>query len=123
MVELVSEKATTAAASVASVLKSEKTRANAQMTRIQMRNPNTTYNTFAVKDLTATTPNMNWAMILNDSKIVGADSVVVGNPSFLKTANDMLASVPVQDWKSYQRCNLIKSAAPYLSSDFVKADF
>lgn len=123
MFALVGENATTAAASAASVLKIETTLANAQMTRIQMRNPNATYNKFAVKDLTATTPNMNWAMILNDSKIVGADSVVVGNPAFLKTANDMLTSVPVQDWKSYLRWNLIKSAAPYLSSDFIKADF
>jgi putative endopeptidase len=81
------------------------------------------YNKFAVKDLTATTSNMNWADILSDSKIMGADSVVVANPAFLKAVNEMLASVPVHQWKTYLRWNVIKSAAPYLSSDFVKADF
>jgi putative endopeptidase len=123
MFMLAGEDATTAAASAASVLKIETTLANAQMSRIQMRDPNSTYHKYAVKDLSATTPNMDWATILRDSKIVGADSVVVGNPSFIKTANDMLVSVPVNDWKSYLRWNLIKSAAPYLSNDFVKADF
>jgi putative endopeptidase len=123
MFSLAGEDAITAAASAAAVLKIETALAGAQMTRIQMRDPNATYNKYAVKDLTATTLNMDWAAILRDSKIVGADSVVVTNPGFIKTANDLLSSVPVNDWKSYLRWNLIKSAAPYLSSDFVKADF
>ncbi|MCW3087781.1 MAG: peptidase, partial [Sediminibacterium sp.] len=104
-------------------LKIETALANAQMTRVEMRNPNATYNKFAVKDLSATTSNMNWETILQDAHIQGADSVVVGNPAFLKTANAMLSDVPLSEWKSYLRWNLIKSAAPYLSSDFVKADF
>jgi len=123
MFALVGEDALTAAASAASVLKIETALAKAQMSRIQMRDPNATYNKFAVKDLSATTPNMDWAMLLQNARIVGADSLLVNNPSFMKTANDMLTSVPAQDWKSYLRWNLIKSAAPYLSSAFVKADF
>ena len=123
MFALVGEDASTAAASAASVLKIETALAKAQISRIQMRDPNATYNKFAVKDFSATTPNMDWAMLLQNAKIVGADSLLVNNPSFMKTANDMLTSVPAHDWKSYLRWNLIKSAAPYLSSAFVKADF
>ena len=123
MFALIAEDAGTAAASAASVLKIETALAKAQMSRIQMRDPNATYNKFAVKDLSATTPNIDWAMLLQNARIMGADSLLVNNPSFMKTANDMLTSVPVQDWKSYLRWNLIKSAAPYLSSAFVKADF
>jgi putative endopeptidase len=123
MFSLVGEDATTAAASAAAVLKIETTLANAQMTRIQMRNPNATYNKFSVKDFSATTPNMDWAAILKDSKILGADSLLVGNPDFIKKVNEMLVTVPATEWKSYLRWNIIKSAAPYLSDDFVKADF
>jgi len=123
MFSLVGEDPTTASASAAAFLKIETALASAQMSREQMRDPNVTYNKFAVKDLSGATPNMDWAMILRDSKIMGADSLLVSNPAFMKTANEMLSSVPVQDWKSYLRWNLIKSAAPYLSDAFVKADF
>ena len=123
MFALVGEDAATASASAAAVLKIETALAKAQMSRIEMRNPNATYHKFAVKDFNATTPNIDWVAFLRDAKIVGADSMLVSNPAFMKTANDMLVSVPATEWRSYLRWNLIKSAAPYLSSDFVKADF
>lgn len=120
---LVGEDAATAAMSSEAVLKIETALAKAQLSRVQMRDPNATYHKFAVKDLSALTPNMNWATLLAQSKIVGADSVVVTNPGFLKTANELLTSVPLTEWKSYLRWSVIKSAAPYLSDAFVKAEF
>lgn len=123
MFSLVGEDVASASASAEAVLKIETALANAQMSRIQMRDPNATYNKFAVRDLNGITPNIDWAMMLRDSKIMGADSLLVNNPGFMKRVNDMLVTVPAEDWRSYLRWNLIKSAAPYLSSDFVKADF
>lgn len=123
MFSLTGDNGAMAAANAETIIRIETALAKAQMSRIQMRDPNATYNKFAVKDLSATTPNMDWAAILADSKIAGADSIVVSNPAFLKTVNDMLASVPVQDWKTYMRWNILKGAAPYLSSDFINADF
>ncbi len=123
MFGLIGENTAAASASAAAVLKIEIALANAQMSRIQMRDPNATYNKFAVKDLSATTPNLDWVKILTDSKIIGADSVLVGNPAFLKSVNEMLNTVPANEWRSYLRWNLVKTAAPYLSSNFVKADF
>jgi putative endopeptidase len=123
MFSLAGEDATTAAASAAAVLKIETELANAQLSRIQMRNPDVTYNKFSVKDFNATTPNIDWNMVLKGANILGADSILSGNPAFLKKVSDMLVSVPATEWRSYLRWNLIKSAAPFLSSDFVKADF
>lgn len=123
MFSLVGEDAATATASSAAVIKIETVLAEAQMSRIQMRNPNATYNKFAVADLTASTPNIDWASMLKESKILGADSLLVSNPAFMKKVNEMLVNIPANEWRSYLRWNLIKSAAPYLSSDFVKADF
>lgn len=123
MFSLVGEDAATAAGSAAAVLKIETALAEAQMSRIQMRNPNATYNKFSVEAFSAMTPAINWASMLKDSKIFGADSILVSNPSFMKKVNEMLTSIPAAEWRSYLRWNLIKSAAPYLSSDFVKADF
>jgi putative endopeptidase len=123
MFSLVGEDAASAAKSANAVMSIETALAKAQMSRIQMRDPNATYNKFSIQGLSATTPAMNWASILTELNIQGADSIVVSNPAFLKTVNDMLGSVSLQDWKSYLRWNLIKGAAPFLSSDFVDADF
>ena len=123
MFTLVGEDGTTATSSAAAVLRIETALATAQMSRIQMRNPNATYHKFAVKEFSTTTPNMDWVAILTNANIKGADSFLVSNPEFIKKVNDMLVTVPVNDWKSYLRWNLIRSASPYLSSAFVKADF
>lgn len=123
MFMLAGEDKKTASASAESVLKIETELANSQMTRIQMRDPNATYNKFAINDLKGITPKIDWAMMLRESKINGADSVLVSNPAFMKKVDNMLGTIPAKEWRSYLRWNLIRSAAPYLSSDFVKADF
>ncbi|MDQ2864207.1 MAG: M13 family metallopeptidase, partial [Bacteroidota bacterium] len=120
---LVGEDESAAEKDAATILKMETILAEAQYTRVSMRDPYKTYNKFAVTDLSATTPGINWALLLNDYKIKGADSVVVNNPSFLKTFDSLLTNIPLNDWKTYLRWNVINSAAPYLSSPFVNADF
>ncbi len=120
---LVGENEITAKASAASVLKIETALAKAQMSRVEMRDPYKTYNKFSVADFNNLTPNINWNIILDELKIKGADSVITNNPNFLKTANTLLSEFPIEDWKSYLKWNVIRSAAPYLSSAFVNADF
>jgi putative endopeptidase len=64
MFSLVGEDFATATVSAEAVLKIETALANSQMSRIQMRDPNATYNKFAIKDLNSITPNIDWAMML-----------------------------------------------------------
>ena len=120
---LVGEDNTTAVASAEAVLKIETAFAKAQYARVEMRDPYKTYNKFAVNAVTATTSNINWASVLNELNIKGADSIIVSNPAFLKTMNDMLSNVSLQEWKSYMRWHVIRSAAGSLSSPFVNATF
>ncbi len=120
---LVGEDETTAKSSTASVIKIETALAKAQMSRVEMRDPYKTYNKFAIKDLTALTPNINWSLVLEELKIKGADSIITNNPNFLKAVDALLTELPINDWKSYLRWTVIRSASPYLSSAFVNADF
>jgi putative endopeptidase len=120
---LVGEDETTAKSSAASVLKIETALAKAQMSRVEMRDPYKTYNKFSLADLNKLTPSINWNTILDELKIKGADSVITNNPSFLKAADALLTELPIDDWKSYLRWTVIRSASPYLSSAFVNADF
>ncbi|MEO6583924.1 MAG: M13 family metallopeptidase [Ferruginibacter sp.] len=105
------------------VMRIETALAKAQMSRVEMRDPYKTYNKFSVKDLSAITPGLDWSMLLLAMKINGADSLLVNNPSFLKTADILLSAVSLNDWKSYLQWNIIKNTAPYLSSSFVNQSF
>jgi putative endopeptidase len=123
MFALLGEDAATAQRHANAVLRIETALAKAQMSRTEMRDPYKTYNKFAIKDFTATTPSMDWGVMLNKLQLAGADSIIVNNPAFFKSADLLLTAVPLEDWKTYLKWNVLNSAAPYLSSAFVKQNF
>ena len=101
----------------------EKKLAAAQMARVEMRDPHKTYNKFAVADFSKTTPNLDWKPLMAKMKVSGQDTILVNNPKFFTELNGLLTATPVADWQTYLQWNVLKSAAPYLSSDFVNANF
>ena len=106
------------------ILRIETAIAGAQLSRVEMRDPVKLYNKFSFDDLSAKTPNMKWSSILPQLGYTkGLDSVVVSNPKFLMFEDSLLAAVPVNEWKLYLQWNVMRDAAPYLSSAFVDANF
>ena len=49
--------------------------------------------------------------------------VIVGQPSFFSGVGELVASHPLDDWKTWLRWKLLNSVAPYLSSAFVAENF
>ena len=123
MFSLIGENPATAAYSADAILRIESALAKAQMSRVEMRDPYKTYNKFSLKDFSAQMPGLDWTNLLQQMKVQGVDSVLVSNPSFLKTADILLTALPLQDWKTYLRWNVLKNAAPYLSTPFVAESF
>jgi putative endopeptidase len=123
MFQLIGEDGNKAQHDASTVLRIETALAKAQMSRVEMRDPYKTYNKFGVKDLSATTPSIDWNWLLTKLQLKGADSVVVTNPSFFKTVDVLLTAVPVEDWKTYMKWHVLNRASSYLSSAFVKEDF
>jgi putative endopeptidase len=101
----------------------EKKLAEAQMARVEMRDPYKTYNKFAFADFNQKTPAFNWALTFQDFGTSAPDSILVGAPKFFEAVNKMLIETPVDTWKTYLTWNLLRSSAGYLSSPFVKASF
>lgn len=97
--------------------------AKAQKSRVEMRDPQTTYNKFTLEDLTAQTGPLHWDAILNALKLEDADTLLVNNPDFFKQAGNIVEQTPVEDWKIYLQWNVLKQAAPLLSTPFVEANF
>ncbi len=98
--------------------------AQAQMSRVEMRDPTKLYNKFSVDGLSAKTPNLNWQKILPELGYkTKQDSLVVSNPKFMVFIDSLLNKVPLDDWKVYLQWGVIKDAAPYLSKELVDANF
>ena len=108
----------------ATVLRMETSIAKAQLSRTEMRDPVKLYNKFSVTDLNNQTTGLNWNLVLSELGFRHKqDSVVVSNPAFLRFADSMLKSIPVNDWKTYLEWDVIRDATPYLSNAFTEADF
>ena len=112
-----------AAKSAATVYELEKTLAKSQLSRVAQRDPNATYNKFSVADFSKTTPHLNWVKLLPALKAAGQDTILVGQPAFFKDVDALLASTPVEDWKTYLKWNVLRGAASTLSSLFLNASF
>jgi len=123
MFRLIGRKDAAAAAATDAVLRIENALAGAEMGRVEMRDPYKTYNKFAWKDLSATTPAIDWKAWAAQMQVTGADSVIVTNPSFLKAVNLLLTAVSLDDWKAYLQWNVVRSAAPFLSNAFEEESF
>lgn len=101
----------------------EKKLARAQRSRVEMRDPQKTYNKFAVTDFGKTTPSIDWKAFLAKMKISGQDSLLVNSPLFFITVDSLVKFTPAADWQAYLQWNILRSAAPLLSKAFVDASF
>lgn len=105
------------------VLAIETALAKLQMSRVEMRDPKATYNKFSLADLNKLTPGIDWKQLFTWLKIDKPDSILVNNPAFFKGADALFNALPIQYQKAYLEWSVIKSSAPYLSSDFVNRQF
>lgn len=112
-----------ASAKAESVLALETALAKLQKSRVEMRDPQKTYNKFSVADFSKLTPGFDWKSLMASMKVTTAEKVLVNNPEFFKGIDALYTAVPLDSWKSYVQWNIIKGAAPYLSSAFVKRNF
>ncbi|MES2426622.1 MAG: M13 family metallopeptidase [Bacteroidota bacterium] len=97
--------------------------AKAQLSRVELRDPNKSYNKLSVVDFKKLTPHFNWVKLMVDMKTPGQDSVIVGQPDFFKFEDDLVGSTTVDDWKTYLSWGILKGSAGSLSSPFVRASF
>ena len=107
------------------VLDLETTLAEHQWARVQNRDPEATYNKWALADFAAAHPNLHLDALLPEAGIpMGrVDSVIVRQPSYFEALDGLMAEVPVETWKTWARARLLNEAAPYLPAAFVDAHF
>ena len=93
--------------------------------RVACRDAQKTYNLLALDGLKALTPAFDWAA-WSDAASIPAPvlaEVVVGQPSYLEGLETLLVDDQLASWQDWLRWQVVRSASPYLSSDFVNANF
>ena len=123
MFKLIGYDEATSAANAKKVMTLETQLAKTAMSRLELRDPNKTYNKVTTEELVKLSPVFNWNRYFMDLGIGNPGSVNLNQPNFIKEISNMLTNIPVEDWKIYFKWNLINETASYLSSDFVKASF
>jgi endothelin-converting enzyme/putative endopeptidase len=93
--------------------------------RAETRDVLKTYNLTTLEELKATVPSFDfdaWVDALGGSEETIAD-LVVRQPSYLAHLETVLVDTPVEDWRAFLTVRAIRTAAAYLSSGFVEANF
>ena len=105
------------------VLDIETKLANVTWERVKMRDPKNRDHKMAVAELSALAPNFEFSRYFQSRGAPAFNEVNVVPPDFFKQVNDVLSSVPLEDWKTYLRWHTVSNAAPVLSNSFVEEDF
>ena len=123
MFELLKYDPSTAAKNAATVMKIETQLAKASFTNVENQDPQKTYNKITVDGLKKLAPNIDWQIYFTKVGYPGITEINVSQPGFMKELSSMMKSVPLEEWKTFLRWELINSTAAYLSKDFVNQNF
>ena len=88
-----------------------------------LRDPIKNYNKMSIAQLQKLTPSLHWKTMLQEIGVPSIDSVIVGQPEFYEQVERSLKTVPIEDWKSYLRWQLLSNFAPQLSKKFDNESF
>jgi len=97
--------------------------AKASMSQVQQRDPRAVYHVMSLAQLDKATPNFSWQDYFANLGHPELKSINLEMPKFFKSMSMQLKSVPLSNWKTYLRWQLLDAFAPYLSRPFVDEDF
>lgn len=106
-----------------SVLKLETDMAQKFMDKNTLRDPFKTHNIKTIDELQKMIPVLDVKNYLQIIGLQNLESVNVGQVDYLTSLNKILNTTDLNTIKAYLAWNVINSAAPYLSKEFVDADF
>ncbi|HET9182234.1 MAG TPA: M13 family metallopeptidase [Candidatus Angelobacter sp.] len=123
MFKLLGDSPATAAKEAQTVMDVETKLAEPALERVQMRNPKNRDHKMEVSALDKLAPNFEFTKFFSDTGAPSFTEVNVVPPDFFEKVNSVIDAVPIAEWKTYLRWHVVDSAAPFLSDNFVNANF
>ncbi len=121
MFELLGEEAAEDGADT--VLDIETAIAEVSYTNVQMRDVELITNKYPVESLEALMPSFSLRRYLEGIGAGSESAVNIDNEGFYPALDEMLASRPIEDWKTYLRWHLVRSVASSLPERFEQESF
>ena len=105
------------------VMKMETQLAKSSFTNVENQDPQKTYNKVTIDGLNKLAPNIDWKSYFTQVGYPGLSEVNIYQPSFMIELSNMMKNVPVADWKTFLRWQLINSTAGNLNKAFENQNF
>jgi len=107
----------------ASVMYTEKLLAGAQMTLVERRDPDRTYNLRTVEALAKEAPGFDWKAYFAAIGVPALVELNVAQPAYAAAFAKLATERPVADWRAYLRWHVIHAASTKLPRAFEEAHF
>jgi putative endopeptidase len=112
-----------AAARAAAVVGFERNLAEVQWTRIQNRDEQATYNRWPMAGFAEHAPGFDWGAYFREAGYAGQAELLVAQPSTFTASARIVGETPQAVLNDYLMLRVLDRTAPYLSSNFVNAQF
>ncbi len=123
MMELLGDKPAQAATEARTVLRIETALARASQDKVTRRDPSKLYHMMSLAQFRSLAPDVDWSAYFQGTGTPSFQTLNVVAPNFFRGMNAELNAVPLADWKTYLRWELVHQFAPALSQPFVDANF
>jgi putative endopeptidase len=114
MFSLAGETESEARADAAKILELETALAKACKPRADLRDPVANYHKFTAAEAGEKYPHLPLRTFLDASGLSDLRELIIHQPEFFAALDTLLNDRPLEDWKTYLRWHLLRSAAPYL---------
>ncbi|HET6565790.1 MAG TPA: M13 family metallopeptidase, partial [Xanthomonadales bacterium] len=75
--------------------------AEVQWDNVALRDTEKGYNPYAVDELDQLGTNRDWSVTLPELGLQDIDQLIIEQPSYFEALDDLLVSIPLEDWKAY----------------------
>jgi putative endopeptidase len=123
MFTLAGDKPEEAAKEADAVMTVETALAKVSTPRVDLRDPAKRYHIYTVSDFQKLAPDFDFSTYFKDIDVRPFDTLNVATPDYFKGLNDLIASQPVDAWKSYLRWHTIHGSATELPTAFRDENF
>jgi endothelin-converting enzyme/putative endopeptidase len=105
------------------IMKMETALAGASLTNVELRDPAATDHKMTVAEAQKYTPSFNWTQFLKAMNAPPNIAINVEEPKFMQEFERQLKQTPLDDWKTYLKWHVLRTASPSLSEPFVQQGF
>ena len=106
-----------------SIFEFEKELAESSMSRLEMRDPQLTYNKMTLKELSELSSVINWNAYFDSMHIETNDEITIGQTKYMEFLGEFIKKTDLNLLKDYLKFYLTSTSASYLSNEFVDTQF